>query len=217
MVRPSQYIDQILLDAGLELLPVTGCAGLSVRRLTQHAGVNLGMFHYHFKTKENFIKAVLERTYEEMFSALTLRVNPAHPPMQNLRDALGVLGSFGIKNGRLLVRIMGDAMNGEPLAADFLKANLPRHVEVIASLVQEAQWEGSMVKAPVPQVIAFMAGAVAAPVLAATALQQNPTAQAVAKVVLSEEALAQRIEFALRGLTPSSGDKRDIRDTRDTR
>jgi len=203
MVRPSQFIDQLLLDAGLELLPVTGCAGLSVRRLTEHAGVNLGMFHYHFKTKDNFIKAVLQRTYEEMFSALTLRVNPTHPPMQNLRDALGVLGSFGIKNRRLLVRILGDAMSGEPLAADFLKANLPRHIEVIASLVQEAQWEGSMAKAPVPQIIAFMAGAVAAPILVGTALQQNPTAQATAGFVLSEQALAQRIEFALRGLAPS--------------
>jgi AcrR family transcriptional regulator len=203
MVRPSQNIDQLLLDAGLELLPLTGCAGLSVRRLTEHAGVNLGMFHYHFKTKDNFIKAVLQRTYEEMFSALTLRVNPAHPPMQNLRDALGVLGSFGLKNGRLLVRIMGDAISGEPLAAEFLKANLPRHIEVIASLVQEAQWEGSMAKAPVPQVIAFMAGAVAAPILVGTALQQNPAAQATAGLILSEQALAQRIEFALRGLAPS--------------
>ncbi|UUZ64206.1 TetR/AcrR family transcriptional regulator [Polaromonas sp. P1(28)-13] len=203
MVRPSQNIDQLLLDAGLELLPLTGCAGLSVRRLTEHAGVNLGMFHYHFKTKDNFIKAVLQRTYEEMFSALTLRVNPAHPPMQNLRDALGVLGSFGLKNGRLLVRIMGDAISGEPLAAEFLKANLPRHIEVIAALVQEAQWEGSMAKAPVPQVIAFMAGAVAAPILVGTALQQNPAAQATAGLVLSEQALAQRIEFALRGLAPS--------------
>lgn len=203
MVRPSQNIDQLLLDAGLELLPLTGCAGLSVRRLTEHAGVNLGMFHYHFKTKDNFIKAVLQRTYEEMFSALTLRVNPAHPPMQNLRDALGVLGNFGIKNGRLLVRIMGDAISGEPLAAEFLKTNLPRHVAVIASLVQEAQWEGSMAKAPVPQVIAFMAGAVAAPILVGTALQQNPATQAAAGLVLSEQALAQRIEFALRGLSPS--------------
>lgn len=203
MARPSQYIDQLLLDAGLELLPVTGCAGLSVRRLTEHAGVNLGMFHYHFKTKDNFIKAVLQRTYDEMFSALTLRVNPAHPPVQNLRDALGVLGSFGIKNRRLLVRILGDAMSGDPLAAEFLKANLPRHIEVIASLVQEAQWEGSIAKAPVPQVIAFMAGAVAAPILVSTALQQSPTAQAAAALVLSEQALAQRIEFALHGLTPS--------------
>lgn len=45
MARPSQNIDCALLDAGLALLPVTGCSGLSVRRLTEQAGVNLGMFH----------------------------------------------------------------------------------------------------------------------------------------------------------------------------
>ena len=200
MARPSQSIDQLLLDAGLALLPLTGCAGLSVRRLTEHAGVNLGMFHYHFKTKENFIKAVLQRTYEEMFAALALRVNPAHPPLHNLRDALGVLGSFGLKNRRLLVRILGDAMSGEPLATGFLKDNLPRHIKVIASLVQQAQSEGSLASAPLPQVIAFMAGAVGAPILAATALQQSPGAEGQAALLLSEQALAQRIEFALRGL-----------------
>ncbi len=207
MARPSQNIDQLLLDAGLALLPLTGCAGLSVRRLTEHAGVNLGMFHYHFKTKENFIKAVLQRTYDEMFSALTLRVNPAHPALQNLRDALGVLGRFAIQNGRLLLRIMGDAINGEPLAAGFLKANLPRHVTVIAALVQQAQQEGSLARAPVPQVMAFMAGAVAAPILVGTALQQqSPGADATSAAgqVLSEQALAQRIEFALRGLAPQA-------------
>ena len=200
MARPSQSIDQLLLDAGLALLPLTGCADLSVRRLTEHAGVNLGMFHYHFKTKENFIKAVLQRTYEEMFAALALRVNPAHPPLRNLRDALGVLGSFGLKNRRLLVRILGDAMGGEPLATGFLKDNLPRHIKVIASLVQQAQSDGSLASAPLPQVIAFMAGAVAAPILAATALEKTPGAEGQAALLLSEQALAQRIEFALRGL-----------------
>lgn len=207
MVRPSQNIDQLLLDAGLALLPVTGCAGLSVRRLTEHAGVNLGMFHYHFKTKENFIKAVLQHTYDEMFSALTLKVNPKHPARQNLRDALEVLGRFGLQNSHLLLRIMGDAINGEPLAAGFLKANLPRHVKVIAALVAQAQQEGSMTRVPVPQAIAFMAGAVAAPILVGTALQQNPEAGSAAGLVLSEQALAQRIEFALRGLAPPAPKK----------
>lgn len=203
MVRPSQNIDQLLLDAGLALLPSTGCAGLSVRRLAEHAGVNPGMFHYHFKTKDNFIRAVLQRTYEEMFSALTLRVNPAHPPLQNLRDALGVLGSFGLQNRLLLVRIISDAASGEPMAAEFLKANLPRHVAVIAALVQQAQREGSMIQSSVPQVIAFMAGAVAAPLLIATAVQKNAGTKAAANLVLSEQALAERIEFTLRGLSPS--------------
>ena len=202
MARPSQSIDQLLLDAGLALLPLTGCAGLSVRRVTGHAGVNLGMFHYHFKTRENFIKAVLQRTYEEMFTALVLRVDPAHRPLDNLRDALGVLGGFGLKNRLLLVRILGDALSGEPLASVFLKNNLPRHIEVIALLVRQAQTEGSLRSAPVPQVIAFMAGAIAAPILAATALQTNPDGKGPAGLLLSKQALAQRIEFALRGLAP---------------
>lgn len=202
MVRPSQNIDQLLLEAGLALLPLTGCAGLSVRRLTEHAGVNLGMFHYHFKTKENFIKAVLQHSYDKMFSALTLQVDPTHPAQQNLRDSLGVLGRFGLQNSRLLLRIMGDAISGEPLAAGFLKANLPRHVKVIAALVAQAQHEGSMNRVPVPQAIAFMAGAVAAPILAGAALQQSPEAGGAAGMLLSEQALAQRIEFALRGLAP---------------
>lgn len=201
MVRPSQNIDQLLLDAGLELLPSTGCAGLSVRRLTQHAGVNLGMFHYHFKTKDNFIRAVLQRTYEEMFSALSLGVNPTHAPLENLRNALDVLGQFASKNRHLLVRILADAMSGEALAADFLKANLPRHIGVIASLIQEAQWEGSLVRAPVPQVVAFMAGAVAAPVLIGAAAGAS-VADILGKQVLSPEAIVQRIDFALRGLAP---------------
>ena len=200
MVRPSQNIDQLLLDAGLELLPSTGCAGLSVRRLTQHAGVNLGMFHYHFKTKDNFIRAVLQRTYEEMFSALSLGVNPTHAPLENLRNALGVLGQFASKNRHLLVRILADAMSGEALAADFLKANLPRHIGVLAALIQEAQWEGNLVRAPVPQLVAFMAGAVAAPVLIGAAAGAS-VADMLGQQVLSPEAIAQRIDFALRGLS----------------
>jgi len=86
MARPSQSIDQLLPDAGLALWPLTGCAGLSARRLTEHAGVNLGMFHYHFKTRENFTNAVLQRTYKEMFTALTMRVDPAHPPLLVLSE-----------------------------------------------------------------------------------------------------------------------------------
>ena len=39
MPRPSQQIDQALLASGRTLLPQTGCAGLSVRALAEHAAV----------------------------------------------------------------------------------------------------------------------------------------------------------------------------------
>ncbi|MEO8152949.1 MAG: TetR/AcrR family transcriptional regulator [Rhizobacter sp.] len=205
MPRPSQNVDQLLLEAGRELLPQTGCAGLSVRRLTEHAGVNLGMFHYHFKNKENFIRAVLQRVYEEMFSALTLKVNPARSPIDSLRDVLTTLARFGRDQRALLLRIAADAMGGEPLAAEFFRANLPRHIAVILQLIAHAQAEGLIAKAAPPTVIAFIFGAVGAPVLIGAALQQHTDAASVQRIeqhVLSDDAIAQRIDFALRGLAP---------------
>ena len=209
MARPSRNVDQRLLEAGLALLPDTGCAGLSVRRLTEHAGVNLGMFHYHFKNKDTFVRAVLQHTYEAMFAALALRVDPKRPPLENLRRALTVLARFGRQHRRLLVRIAADAMAGEALAADFLRANLPRHVAVLLPLVRQLQLDGVLVRLPPPQVIAFLAGSVGAPVLFGTAMQsEGGDAQIAAMIdrhVLTDAAIAKRIDLAMRGLAARQG------------
>ncbi|HEY0844483.1 MAG TPA: TetR/AcrR family transcriptional regulator [Noviherbaspirillum sp.] len=207
MARPSQNIDQRLLEAGLELLPVTGCRGLSARKLTEHAGVNLGMFHYHFRTKENFIRTLLAQTYEQMFSELVIKAHEDASPLQNLRNALRVLAHFGRTQQQLLLRIGADALAGEPVAVEFLQANVPRHVGVIAGLVGEAQRGGVLVKAPPAQVIAFLAGSVVAPILlGAAALESRLLPIATGQLerdVLSKKAVEQRIEFALRGLSNS--------------
>ncbi|MBC7946203.1 MAG: TetR/AcrR family transcriptional regulator, partial [Burkholderiales bacterium] len=50
MPRPSQNTDRRLIKAARKLLPETGCSGLNLRQVAVKAGVNLGMFHYHFKT-----------------------------------------------------------------------------------------------------------------------------------------------------------------------
>jgi AcrR family transcriptional regulator len=208
MARPSQNIDQRLLDAGLELLPQTGCRGLSARRLTEHAGVNLGMFHYHFKNKETFIRTLLDRLYEQMFAMLVIKAAAAQTPVDNLRNALQVLAQFSHRNRQLLMRIMTDALAGETVASEFLRTNVPRHLGVLAMLITAAQRDGRIVAAPLPQIVAFLGGAVIAPVLVGSALLEHgavsaPLAATFDGAVLSEQAARQRIEFALRGLTPA--------------
>lgn len=210
MARPSQNIDQRLLEAGLELLPVTGCRGLSARKLTEHAGVNLGMFHYHFRTKENFIRTLLGQTYEQMFSELVIKAHEDASPLQNLRSTLRVLAHFGSTHQQLLRRIGADALAGEPVAAEFLQANVPRHVGVIAALIGEAQREGLVAKAPPAQLIAFLAGAVMSPVLLGAAALESGLLPAAAagmmeREVLSKKAIEQRIDFALRGVSMENG------------
>lgn len=211
MARPSQNIDQRLLQAGMELLPQTGCRGLSARKLTEHARVNLGMFHYHFRSKDNFIRTLLQQTYEQMFQDLVLQSHEGVSPVDNLRKAVRVIAGFGLAHRQLLLRIGADALAGEQVAAEFLQSNLPRHLGVIAELVAEAQRSGDLVKAPLPQVIAFIAGAVMSPVLLGTALLENNALPAAAgaaleQAVLSKKAVEQRIEFALRGLSARHGE-----------
>lgn len=210
MARPSQNIDQRLLAAGLELLPLTGCRGLSARKLTEHAGVNLGMFHYHFRTKENFIRILLTERYEQMFSELVIKARTGTSAMDNLRNTLQVLAHFGRSNQQLLLRIAADAFAGEPVAGEFLQANVPRHVTVIAGLIGEAQRSGQMVKVPVAQAIAFLAGSVLSPLMLGAAALENgllpsTVTKAVERDVLSKKAVEQRIELALRGLSIAGG------------
>ncbi|SHH61464.1 TetR/AcrR family transcriptional regulator [Massilia sp. CF038] len=205
MSRPSQQIDALLIASGMALLPETGCAGLSVRKLTEHAGVNLGMFHYHFKSKDNFIRAVLQRLYEAMFTDLQVQADSGADAVSALQAAFTVLGAFARANRKLLFMLVSEALRGEALPLQFLRENLPRHLAIIVRLVQRGQAEGRIVPVPVPQLLPFLAGGIVGPILAGGAIERQGTlapelAGLAQLALLSEQALAQRIELALRAI-----------------
>ena len=205
MPRPSRNIDQLLIDAGRALLPETGAREFSIRKLTERAGVNLGMFHYHFKTRENFLSIVLQGMYEEMFTQLTFQAHAERPALENLRAAVNVLARFLRDNRHLLRRLIPDAMAGEPIARQFFRSNFPRHLGVMAQLVGEAQGAGVLRPLPLLQAMSFIGGAVAMPIMMATAAQAEELippllAGDLDADVLSDCALAQRVDMALKGL-----------------
>jgi AcrR family transcriptional regulator len=206
MSRPSNNIDDLLIASGIALLPDTGCAGLSVRKLVEHAGVNLGMFHYHFKNKDNFIKVVLQRLYENMFADLQLQADAGPDAIDNLRAAITVLAGFARQNRAMLLMLVSEAMKGEPLSQQFLRENAPRHLGVVARLVMRGQGEGRIVPVPPPQLLPFMIGAIVGPIIGGGAIERQaslpPELAALAQsALLSEAALATRIDLALRAIT----------------
>ncbi len=208
MTRPSRNIDELLLQAGRELLPETGCRGLSVRRVAERAAVNLGMFHYHFKSRENFVRTLLQQLYDVMFSRLSLQLEQPRPPQEALGAAVRVIAHFARDNRHLLMRIMGDALGGDPLASEFLRNNLPRHIGVVLGLLRAGQQQGVLRPMPPTQALAFLIGSVAAPILVGTAFGASGFAPPALLLsfeaeVLSDEAIEQRIDMALRGLSLS--------------
>ncbi len=209
MTRPSRNIDQVLIATGRELLPETGCRGFSIRQLTERAGVNLGMFHYHFKTREQFLSHVLHEVYQEMFATLTFQARADRPPLENLRAAAIVLGHFARDNRHLLRRLMADAMSSDSIAIEFFQRHFPLHLTVLAELVVAGQKAGVLQKLPPLQAITFLAGATAMPNILATIFTEHGgiPPQMIDRLnhdVLSDAAITQRVDMAIRGLRTES-------------
>ena len=206
--RPSRNLDQALLAAGRALFPQRGCAGLSVREVAESAGVNLGMFHYHFKSREAFLRALMQQAYEEMFATLTLEVAREKDPVVNLRNALRVLGRFMRDNRPFLARVFTDALSGEQCARQFLRDNMPRHLGVLHGIVTEGQKRGSFIDIPFPQVIGLCGGGMVMPILLGGALLESgtlsgPMAQVIEQCFLTDPGIDQRIDLALKALAPA--------------
>lgn len=209
MPRPSRHLDRALLAAGRALYPATGCSGLTIRQVCEAAGVNTGMFNYHFGTRERFLRAVMQQAYEEMFARFTLAAAPAPGPAPQpealLRASLRVLGRFLRDNRPFIARLLADALSGEAVAREFIRDNLPRHATVIAGLVAAGAARGTLRPLAPAQALGIVAGALAMPILAVGAIADSgelprAAARSLAASVMTDEAIDERIELVLLAL-----------------
>jgi AcrR family transcriptional regulator len=205
MPRPSRHLDRALLAAGRALLPEAGCAGLSVRALAEHAGVAPGMFHYHFASKQAFLRVLLGGLYEGMFATLTRRADEPAEPLQRLRQTMRVLALFARRHRRLLARLWMDAMAGDAVARDFFRDNAPRHIGLLLQVLQQAQAHGALRPLPPLQAFAFLMGTVPMPLIFVAGLIDiglvPPGGKAAFDAqVMSPRAIDARIDLALAAL-----------------
>ena len=205
MPRPSQHVDLALLQSGRALYPRHGCAGLSVRGLAEHAGVNPGMFHYHFKTKENFLRTLLGGLYEEMFSGLRIEAAHQGPAIERLQGFVSSLARFLRDHRQLIVRVWMDALAGEPIAEEFLRSNMPRHLALLTELLAQAEREQAIAPRPEVQRVVFLLGSAAMPVIFAASLIDAGVAPATlrspfTRQVMTDAAIAERVSLAVHAL-----------------
>lgn len=212
MPRPSQNTDQRLVETALEMLHKTGLSGLKLREVARKAGVNLGMFHYHFKTKEAFSRRVLQHSYEKFFQEFSLETSKDGGALERLRGALVTLGRFLLDNRRMILGLVHDAIGKDRVVLDFVKTNFPRHALVILGLVRECQREGSIRKISLPTLMPTLMGSVALPALVLGMLEHLevkiirfiPVAL-IKRELASEKAIAARVDLALEALAPRKG------------
>lgn len=85
MARPGKKTD--LVEAGLELVHRRGFSATSVADIADAAGAPKGSFYNHFKSKDDFGGAVLDRYFADVRAALAETLQAGRKPaMARLRD-----------------------------------------------------------------------------------------------------------------------------------
>jgi AcrR family transcriptional regulator len=213
MKRPSRgEAQRRLLDVARAMLPETGISGLRLREVARRAGVNLGLFHYHFGSKEAFTRRLLQELYEEFFAELSLESSGAGSPLERLRRSLIAFGRFIRQHRQFIMMIIQEVLQGDRDCVDFARKNIPRHVSVIAGLIEEGRKAGEIKPIPLPMAMAFAMGGVGVPNLMITMLERVGARRAfdlspkdLEFLMLSDEALAQRAELIVSVLAVGGG------------
>jgi AcrR family transcriptional regulator len=209
MARPSRDLDRRLIDTARRMLPETGLTGLSVRAVARRARVNLGMFHYHFKSKKAFQRRVLQETYEDFFAVFSAAAGGPGRPRERLRRLLVAAARFARDNRVLFTLMLRELLNAQPEMAAFAKKNFPRHAAVVTRLMEECRREGSVRDLPAPALVVFAMPAMGLPNLVATVFERHGVRslggvpfKEVSAALLSDEAIEIRADMVLAALAP---------------
>ena len=195
-----------LLRAGARQARRAGVRSITVRAVCQQAGANLGSFVYHFGSRDAFVAEVIERWYGPLLDQMTATVDLALPPAERLRALVLQLGDWTATNSRFITHVLMDAASGEAAAQQFVRSLADRHPALILRVVAEAQRARELPRGEPLNVVLFLMGAIALPILLADRLAEARLAPAELTRLLVEFARerkyrVQRLDWALGGLT----------------
>lgn len=130
-------------QAAAEVLADVGYAAASVGRIAEHAGVSKGVITYHFPSKDQLLRRVALRLFEDSAAHVAAVAADATTPADRLRARItGELGFFSSR--RVEFRAMSEVManHRDP---DFHRAFADAsaaEVETLADLLAEGQAAG---------------------------------------------------------------------------
>ena len=150
MSKPSLRED--LLNAGLKVMFRSGYTGASVRDICEAAGVPLGSFTNHFRSKEAFAEEVLDRYFAHLkgFVKQALEDKSLTPRLRLKRylDIIsGVLADDKWKRGCLIGDFSLETTSQSKLLRDRLEAIFQEWRAPFASCIAEAQAAGEIASA----------------------------------------------------------------------
>ena len=209
MSRPSKNTDKLLIEAAKTLIPRYGVRGLKIRDVAKKAGVNLGMFNYHFKTKEAFLEILMSETYGEMLKGLEVSAHSGNNSLENLKGALVELGVFVRDHRDIIMPLIEEILAGNRRIMEFARTNMSKHIFILLGLIRMCQKDGFIRKDVTPFLIMVnILLPTVVPNIMVRAVEKhysmtllNLFTRPFKNMLLSDKSFAQRVEMALKGVS----------------
>lgn len=207
MARPASGTDKKLRAAGRELLQEKGVTGLAVREVCRRAGVNTGMFHYYFGSRDEFLRAVLKEMYADFMVHFKAGVSSAGSQREKLKNALIEVGRFARALRLTAPVLLADLAYANKEAFAFVSGNFTEHASQIAILAAECRPRTALKDHSVPYIVAALLPVMVFPVIMGGIMERNGVKEMggvkmeqLMREFLSDEGIADRAEVALRGV-----------------
>ncbi len=144
MARPAGDSREKILNAARDLFGEKGVDATSIRAIARQAGVNLGMIHYFFQTKDNLVDAVLERYFKNVGAALE-SVPADADPRQRLAAAITGIVKY-LQNNQQVVRIVireysVGSLRLQRIAQQYMGPNFGRLALIVAEGIGRGQFK----------------------------------------------------------------------------
>lgn len=206
MPRPSRDQDKLLIETAKRLLPELGVEKMSLKRIADESGVNLGMIHYYFRTKSGLINRVLESIDQEIMKDYASKTLTGNTPLERLRSGLIAIAVGVYIRRKLLVSLLSDLLGRDEDSSKFFFKLAGKRMQLIIPLIHQCQKEGYIKPLPFYQMLTFLMMGINGPTILAEGMDRIPTRKmklpAFAKKQLaSEQAIIQRVDLALKAIT----------------
>lgn len=141
MPRPATDTRDKILHAARDLFADKGVDGTSIRLIARTAGVNLGMIHYFFPSKDQLVESVLETYFGSVAEALAA-IPAGKSPRQRMEALIRAIVGYVQANQTLIRIVMREVSVQSPrlrnIALKFIGPNFGR----LATIVSEGIGSG---------------------------------------------------------------------------
>lgn len=149
MSRPSANLDKKLIQAGKKIISKEGSQGLTIPKICQTANVNLGMFNYHFKTRDNYISILYENIRCDMLNFLKLEEVSEENALNQLKHAMLRLCEYTKKHQKFMRFLIIDGLITYKEIKKYIDRGIVRRYSLVPNLISKAQ-EDNLLKDDIP-------------------------------------------------------------------